>query len=123
MLTYVIPIRGTDGTPSHVGDVTPAWAFLKKLDDGTDITQPELKYLAPGIWTCRFDPEVNGDCVGQVDLGTAVTTPERRFIDVCFYRSDSRMIFNLDQPVSSIAPAIIAHPPRYRFALGFDPAP
>jgi len=98
-LYYAFAARAGEEGQSIAG-LTPTWVFLKRLEDGADVQPPAISEIQRGQYKFAFDAEQDGDCTGQVDLGEAVPGGAR-YVDLFLYRSDARMTFNLDAPVSS----------------------
>lgn len=120
MLGYLVSCRAADGTPLDPATLKPTWRYLKALDGLADVPGPEFVPFGPGFFVCYFDPEAHGDCAGQVDLGESVTSPERRYIDIGFYRSEWRTTANLDARVSSVPALTWSQSPQFRVGLVFE---
>lgn len=90
--------NSSNGQGSPVTGLSPAWVFLKKLADNTDITpQPAIVEVAHGVYKYSYDPESFGDAAGQVDVlganpGGVSLTAGDRYIDVFPTRESSRLL-------------------------------
>jgi hypothetical protein len=111
-LTYVFFARDMSTTPpgQPLTGLSPSWVFLKKLSDGSNITQPAITEIGSGQYKLVYDPELSGEASGQIDLGSAVANPSDRYIDLVFYISDSRTSYFLDTTVSSRSTQVLANP-------------
>ena len=99
-LWYVVCARDTAGNPAP--GLTPVWMMLKKLSDNSNVTPlPAITEVANGQYKFQFDPEVSGDCTGQIDFANTGFPGFSRYVDVTLLKSDSRVDGNLDAAVSS----------------------
>ena len=101
-LNYVFFARDSSSSPSDkpLTGLTPTWVFLRKLSDGTAISPPAITEIGYGQYKLSYDPEAQGEASGQIDLGATIQSYGDRYIDLVFYLSDSRTIYNLDVAVS-----------------------
>jgi hypothetical protein len=128
LLNYVFFARDSSSTPAHkpLTGLTPSWVFLKKLSDGTAISPPAVTEIGSGQYKLSYDPESTGEASGQLDLGATIQDYGDRYIDLVFYLSDSRTIFNLDTPVSrpvTVASVSSGAISAASFATGALPSP
>ena len=123
-LNYVFFARDSSTTPpgQPLTGLTPSWVFMKKLSDGSNVAPPAISEIGSGQYKLAYDPEANGEASGQIDLGTTVANPSDRFIDLVFYLSDSRTIYNLDAAVSSRSTFSGGNVAVGSYAAGMDPA-
>jgi hypothetical protein len=71
--------------------LTPSWVFLKKMSDDSDITQPSISEVAQGQYKFSYDAESLGEAAGQIDMGSSLTNPSDRYIDVILTRDSGRI--------------------------------
>lgn len=97
MASLGYPIEARDaGQP--VEGLTPSWVFLKQLGTHKDIRPfPEIVEVGFGIYEFELDPELTGDCVGQVDFGDTISLPQERYHSICCYMSDSRVTVGMQR--------------------------
>lgn len=91
--THVITVRDNAASPpgTRMTALTPTWVFLKALSDNSNLTQPAISEVTQGAYKFSFDPETNGEAVGQIDAGASLTNPADRYIDVLLTRDSSRI--------------------------------
>jgi hypothetical protein len=99
-LWYVFQARDNSATGlgARLTGLSPAWVFLKKLDDNSNVTpQPAVVEVAQGVYKFSFDAELSGDCAGQLDVlgggaGSLTLNPADRYVDTFLTRESSRLI-------------------------------
>lgn len=105
---YMVVCRDNTADNAPVKGLRPAWAFLKRLSDGKDVTPPPVSEIGGGQY--RVGPidleAIGGDVTGQLDMGASVKSPGDRWIDVEFCLSDQRGVYNLDAPVSGAGQSV-----------------
>jgi hypothetical protein len=102
-LWFYLSVRDNSATGqgARVTGLTPAWTLFKSLDTNGDVTpQPAFAEVGQGIYKYSYDPELNGDAVGQVDVLGGSTAkalnPGDRYVDVFPTREPSRLLTGID---------------------------
>jgi hypothetical protein len=100
-LWYVFQARDNSATGlgARLTGLSPTWVFLKKLADNSDVTpQPAVVEVAQGVYKYSFDAELNGDCVGQLNLlgggnpNNVALNPGDQYVDQPLTRESSRLL-------------------------------
>jgi len=92
--------------------LSPVWNTLKNVSDGTDYTpQPSITEVGGGWYKFTFTPP--NDISGAID-GTATLGDADRYVSALLTADD----FNLDNTVSSVAPAVWDVPAASHDAAG-----
>lgn len=97
-VTFGFMVR--DSTTSPAGTrktgLTPTWVHLKRLSDNSVITPtPAFAEIGQGQYKFTFDAEDIGEAMGQIDVGSGLTAPVDRYIDVLLTRERSRLLYSL----------------------------
>lgn len=82
---YVFAVRDSTTSPpgARKTSLTPTWLFLTKTTDYTTTApQPTITEGQQGQYHYAYDAVANGEAVGQIDAGAALTNPGDRYIDV-----------------------------------------
>lgn len=105
-ITYVFTVRDTSGTNAGVRKtgLTPTFVFLKKLSDGSDVTQPSITEIAQGQYKFSYDVETSGEASCQIDAGSGLSSPSDRYIDLIL--ANSAVKFDQAVPTSNTSQTV-----------------
>ena len=93
-ITFVFTVRDSSASPPGTRKIglTPSWVHLKRLSDGSSITPtPTIAEIGQGQYKFTFDAESNGDAAGQIDVGSGLSAPADRYVDVILTKERSRL--------------------------------
>lgn len=95
--------------------LVPVWTMFKRLSDNANIPAPPvITEVGLGLYKFSYDPQgPDGEAVGQIDGGAAITAPGERFIDVVLIADPSRLANMAAQTVDTLLATMIpnANPP------------
>lgn len=90
-LYYILTARDSTAGGTRVTGLMPTWVFLAALSSGSAATQPSITEIGDGQYKFEFDAESQGECSGQIDLGSSLSQPADRYVDVVLTRDSSRI--------------------------------
>jgi len=91
-------VRNSTSTPAgrRMTGLTPTWILFVSLTTGASIAPtPTISEVGLGIYRYGYDPEANGEAVGQIDAGTMLTTDSDRYISDTMTRDSSRILMGI----------------------------
>ena len=83
--------------------LTPSWLFFKRLADGSDIAPPAIREIGGGMYAFDYDPIVNHEAAGQIDVGDTLVNSSDRYVDVAVTSDISQVDLTQSVPLVNAA--------------------